>query len=218
MSDFTFPFYTCEKPKTMEIGGGGGIKIAQPWSAAVNMVSIFIILYFLLKTKKAYTFIFIFMVLLFESFHTFSHVIHLEGKIQNLIVHILATLTNICYLYVFYKSTKVFPSKLFIAFITAVEIADIYAFNYLSFLYAVITQLVIFVSIFLYYKPHLPAKYQGNIPYILAIVAFIILVLANERFNCDKMLAVFPDFPFHIMIEGLGIIAFYLILSNVYYL
>jgi hypothetical protein len=216
MSDFTFPFDSCEKPQeTIEIGG---IKIAQPWSVAANMVSIFVILFFLFKTKKVYTFLLIFMFLLFESFHTFSHAIHLEGKMQYLIVHILATLINVCYLYAFYKSTKVFPSKLFIAFIAAVEIADIYAFNYFSFLYTFITQLVIFVSIFLYYKPHLPAKYQGNIPYILSIVFLIILVLANERYNCDKMLAVFPDFPFHIMIECLGTLAFYLILSNVYLL
>lgn len=143
---------------------------------------------------KAYTFLLVFMILLFESFHTFSHVIHLEGNMQILIVHVLATLTILCYLYAFYKSTKILPSKLLIAFIKAVEIADIYAFNYFSFLYTFITQLVIFVSIFLYYKPHLPVKYQGNIPYILAIVVLIILVLANERFNCDKMLAVFSKF------------------------
>jgi len=133
-------------------------------------------------------------------------------------VHILATLINICYLYAFYRSTKVLPSKLLIAFITVVEIADIYAFNHFSFLYTFITQLVIFVSIFLYYKPHLPAKYRANIPYILTIVVLILLVLTNERFNCEKMLAVFPNFPFHIIIECLGTLGFYLVLSNVYLL
>jgi hypothetical protein len=216
MSKYTFPFDSCEKPQqTIEIGG---VKIAQPWSVAANMVSIFVILYFLLKTKKVYTFLLIFMFLLFESFHTFSHAIHLEGNIQYHIVHILATLINVCYLYAFYRSTKVFPSKFFIAFITAVEIVDIYAFNHFSFLYTFITQIVIFISVFLYYKPHLPSKYQGNIPYIIAIAILITLVLANERFNCEKMLTVFPDFPFHMIIESLGIIAFYLILSNIYQL
>lgn len=219
MSDFTFPFSTCEKPqRAIEIGGGGGIKIAQPWSVAANMVSVCVILFFLLKTKKVYTFLLIFMFLLFETFHTFSHVIHMEGKIQNLIIHILATLINICYLYAFYKSTKILPSNPLIAFITVVEIADIYVFNHFSFLYSVFTQLVIFVSIFLYYKPHLPVKYQANIPYIITIVVLILLVLANERFNCEKMLSVFPNFPFHMIIESLGTVGFYLVLSNVYLL
>lgn len=42
MKDYLFPFSTCEKPK----------GVAQPWSVAVNVLSIFIIIYFLFQVKK----------------------------------------------------------------------------------------------------------------------------------------------------------------------
>jgi hypothetical protein len=210
MDDFTFPFDTCEKPQqTFELGG---LIVAQPWSVAVNMISISIIVYYLLKTKKVYTFVLIFMLFLFELFHTFSHATHLNGKTQNIIVHVLAILVNICYLYAFYKSTKLLPSKQFIVFITAIGILDIYFLNYFTFLYTVFTQILIFSCIFLYYKSKLSLEYQTRIPYIIVIMILIIIVLANERYNCKKMLEIYPNFPFHIIIESLGIVGFSLVL------
>lgn len=210
MDDFTFPFDTCEKPQeTFQLGG---VIIAQPFSVAVNMISICIILYYLLKTTNLYTFLLIFMLFLFELFHTFSHMIHLNGKTQNIIVHVLAILVNICYLYAFYRSTKLLPSKKFIAFLTLIGILDIYFLNHYTFLYTVFTQILIFSSIFLYYKSKLSSNYQSKIPYIIAIMILILIVLANERYNCKKMLEIYPNFPFHIIIEGLGIIGFSLVL------
>jgi len=38
----------------------------------------------------------------------------------------------------------------------------------------------------------------------------------NEKYNCEKMLKIYPHFPYHIFIEILGIILFYVISSNFY--
>jgi hypothetical protein len=100
MKDYTFPFSTCEELKK---------GIAQPWSVAVNVVSIFVIVYFLFQVKQWYAFLLIFSLLIFECVHTFSHVIHLPNYIQLNIIHTLAYFVNFCYLFAFYNLTNKSP-------------------------------------------------------------------------------------------------------------
>jgi hypothetical protein len=72
--EYTFPFDTCEMPNKN--------GIAQPYSMIVNFMSCIIIFYFLLKTTKFYNFVFIFVIFIFELFHSFSHFVHIKGTIQ----------------------------------------------------------------------------------------------------------------------------------------
>ena len=60
MSEYTFPFNTCEK-----VNKNG---IAQPYSLFFNLINCIIILYFLLQTKNNYTFMLLFLILCFEVF------------------------------------------------------------------------------------------------------------------------------------------------------
>ena len=125
--DFVFPFSTCEKPKKD--------GIAQPYSVLANVLSILVITYFLFQTKNIYPFLLILSLLAFECVHTFSHMIHLPGYIQNNITHCIAYTINLFYLLTLYYYTKHAPSMIFLIFLLFLTVIDIYSFIFLSFVY-----------------------------------------------------------------------------------
>lgn len=209
MKEYTFPFSTCETPQKDGVA-------AQPFSAAANLMTCCIIIFFLLQTKHFYTFSLLLSILLFEAFHTFSHIVHIEGPIQINITHFLTYVMNAAFFAVFYHYTHVFPSEMFLFYMLALIALDIYAFSNFDFVYYLGTQSLVFISILLYYFTLLPAKVQTSIYWICGLVAFVILLFINEQYNCERMLAFYPDFPYHIFIESVGIILFYTICSHFY--
>lgn len=208
MNEYTFPFSTCEKCN--ENG------IAQPYSAGFNLINCIIILYFLLKTKKIYTFILLLSILCFESFHVFSHTFHIQGYIQINITHLLTYFMNLAFFYAFYCYTNKLPSYKFIFYLMVLVSFDIYSIFYLTIVYYLLSQSAIFISILIYYFPLLPKFIQNSIYQIISFVCVIILLFLNETYNCEKMLKMYPYFPYHIFIEIIGIVLFYIICSNFY--
>ena len=208
MSEYTFPFNTCEKPQKN--------GIAQPYSAFFNLINCVIIFYFLLKTKQKYTFILLFSILCFELFHLFSHIVHIPGSIQINITHSLTYFMNIAFFYVFYYYTHILPSYEFIIFFIALVIFDIYSILNLTIIYYLLSQSAIFISLLIYYFPLLPDFIQTSVYQIIFFVIVIILLFLNEKYNCENMLYLYPYFPYHIFIEIIGIILFYIICSNFY--
>ena len=208
MSEYTFPFNTCEKPNKN--------GIAQPYSVFFNLISVFIILYFLFKTKNNYSFFLLFSILLFELFHTFSHSIHLNGSIQIIITHLLAYLVNFSYFIALYHYSHVFPYFIFLFYLFIVILFDIYAFQNLNFIFYLTSQFLLFVSLFLYYYSYFTPSIKNKIPYLFSLTLLILLLFINERYHCKKMLGVFPSFPFHIFIEIVAIIIVYLICTIFY--
>ena len=101
---YLIPFNTCETPN---LNG-----IAQPYSAFFNLVSCFIIIYFLFITKNNSSKLLLFSILLFELFHTFSHTVHLNNNSQIIVTHLLAYFVNFCYLFALYNYSKIFPNYL----------------------------------------------------------------------------------------------------------
>jgi len=203
MKDFIFPFSTCEKPNKH--------GIAQPYSVIVNVVSIFIIFYFLCQVNNKYSFFLIFSLLLFECVHTFSHVIHLPHYIQLNIIHSLAYVVNLCYLLAFYNFTHKAPSPLFLSLLVILLCIDIYSFLFLSFIFYFSSSILIFFSILLYYYKYIPKDKQHYMLIILALGLFIMLLFYNEKMNCGKMLKIIPNFPFHAVLEMAGLFIFYFI-------
>jgi hypothetical protein len=203
MKDFIFPFSTCEKPNKK--------GIAQPYSVIVNVVSIFIILYFLCQTKNWYSFFLIFSLFVFECVHTFSHVIHLPNYIQLNIIHSLAYVVNLCYLLAFYQFTHKAPSPFFLSLLAILLFFDIYAFLFLSFIFYFSSSLLIFFSILLYYYKYIPKDKQHYMLIILALGICIMLLFYNEKMNCGNMLKIIPNFPFHAVLELAGLFIFYFI-------
>ena len=205
---YTFPFDTCEKPR--EKG------IAQPYSAFVNAVNCIIIFYFLLKTKNKYTFSLLFSILCFEMFHTFSHSLHIKGNIQTNVTHILTYFINIAFFYVFYNYTKKIPNIAFILYIIVLVCFDIYSFFNLSIIFYIISQALLFLSVLFYYYKLMPVRIQKNMYSLIFLVCLIIILFMNENFNCKQILSLYPHFPFHALIEIIGIVIFYLISSSFY--
>jgi len=208
MSDYLFPFNTCEKPNKS--------IIAQPYSSFFNLITYSIILYFLIFTKTLHAFLLLFCILVFESFHVFSHIVHIKGSIQINITHLLTYVMNIAFFYVFYSYTKKFPSKEFIIYMCFLVILDIYTFSNYPFIYYLTTQSIIFISLLVYYFPLLPKFIKNGIYKIIFLVSIVILLFINETYNCKKMMSFYPHFPYHILIETVGIILFYTICSNFY--
>ena len=141
MNTYTFPFDTCEKPNK--------IGIAQPYSVFVNFITCSIVLYFLIKTKSYYAFFLLLALLIFEIFHTLSHFIHIKGKFLYTITHITGFLVNISFLNFLYNYTKVFPNIYYLIFLFLILICDLYSFFNLSFIYFVLTQIILFIAILL---------------------------------------------------------------------
>lgn len=201
--DFIFPFSTCEKPNKT--------GIAQPYSVFINVISIFIIIYFLFQVKNIYAFFLILSLLAFESVHTFSHIIHLPNYIQITIIHSLAYIVNFCYLLAFYNYTNKLPSPLFVTLLVILLVFDIYSFLFLSFVFYFTSSLLIFFSILIYYYNYIPKDKRHYILIILGLGIFIMLCFYNEKINCKKMLEMFPNFPFHAPLEIAGLLVFYYI-------
>ena len=208
MSEYTFPFDTCEK-----VNKNG---IAQPYSVLFNLINCFIILYFLLKTKHNYAFLLLFSILCFEVFHSFSHMIHIPGTFQVYIIHLIAYLINFAFFYLLYSYTKKFPNYIFIIYLIVLVCLDLYSLFNLTFIYYVSTQSIIFISLLIYYFALLPKFIQNSMYQLFILIIVMILLFLNESYNCERMLEIYPHFPYHIFIEIAGIIFFYLICSNFY--
>jgi hypothetical protein len=206
MSEYIFPFHTCEKPHNN--------GIAQPYSAAFNAVNCIIILYFITKTKNIYTFLLLLSILCFELFHTYSHITHLDGIIQTYIIHSITYLMNLAFFMVFYTHTGILPNQLFLLYVFVLICIDIYSVLNLSLVYYFMTQSILFISLLVYYLPNMPKYIQISIYQIIFFVCLIILLFFNEIYNCHMMLEYNQYFPYHIFIEFIGIIIFYIISSN----
>ena len=208
MSEYIFPFNTCEKPQKK--------GIAQPYSALFNLINCVIIFYFLLKTKHTYTFILLFSILCFELFHVFSHSIHIPGSIQINITHMLSYCINFSFLFFFYNYVKKIPSMWFIIFYTFLIFFDIYVFCNMNVVYYIFSQALLFLSMLLYYYSSLTKNIKDKINIIFFLVTLIIILFLNEKYNCEKIIKIYPHFPYHILIEIIGIVLFYIICSNFY--
>jgi len=208
MSEYTFPFNTCEKPNKN--------GIAQPYSSLVNLINCFVIFYFLLKTTKMYTFLLLFFILCFEAFHVFSHSIHISGSIQTNITHLLSYCINFAFLFFFYNYIKKIPSSWFILFYVFLIFCDIYSFFNMNLVYHIFSQALLFLSMLFYYYPLLNKNIKDKINIIFFLVILIIILFFNEKYNCEKMMSIYPDFPYHILIEIIGIFFFYIICSTFY--
>ena len=205
---YTFPFDTCEKPR--ESG------IAQPYSVVVNIVSCFIVLYFLVHTKTNHAFLLLLALLVFESFHTLSHLTHIKGTFSYTATHMSGFLFNVAFLNFLYRYTKVIPRPYYFGIFCGILACDLYAFFHLSFIFAVLTQIILFITILGYYYPLLNKDIKANLNIILGFFFVIYLAFVNEKMNCKRMLKSFPDFPFHMIIEALGILPIYILCTTVY--
>lgn len=209
MKDFVFPFDTCETIRENAL-------IKQPYSAAINALSASIILLFLISTDFGAKFFFFLSVFFFQFFHMFSHMFHLEGYIQTNIIHIISYFVNFTLFYLLYTMSNIAPSLIFIAFYLLLIMLDVYAFMYLSVVFFIPTQILLIVSIVLYYYQYLPNLLKENIGLFLFLILFISGLVLNEKINGKVLLENYPNFPFHIFVEITGLLFFTFFLYSFY--
>jgi len=207
-NEYTFPFSTCEKISSS--------YVAQPYSALTNVANCIIITYFLVRIRNQYVFMFLLSLLLFEVFHTFSHIIHIAGNLQVNITHTLSYLINFSFVYFIINYTKYYPSFPAIILYLLLICFDIYAFTHLNIAFFILSQGILFISVLLYYYSMLPKILKARFPLLVVLIIFIVFLVLNEIYNCDTMLQFNQDIPYHVMNESAGIALFYLLSSSVY--
>jgi len=123
---------------------------------------------------------------------------------------------NTAFFFFFYKVVKKIPSRWFILFYLILIFFDIYAFCNMNVVYYIFSQALLFLSVLFYYYPSLGKTMREKINIIVGLVVVILILFLNEKYNCEKMMSIYPSFPYHILIEIVGIILFYIICSNFY--
>jgi hypothetical protein len=86
----------------------------------------------------------------------------------------------------------------------------------MNVVYYIFSQALLFLSVLFYYYPLLNKNIKNTIHIIFFLAIMIMFLLLNEKYNCKKMLDTYPHFPYHIIIEIIGIILFYIICSSFY--
>ena len=200
----TFPFDTCEIPQKN--------WIQQPYSVIINLIIIFIILYYISKTKTWSQFGILFSILLFELSHTFSHFIHIPGRMEFLVTHGLSFIVLASIFIIFITKTKRYPPDIILSIIAILVVLDAWViYQKMAFILNILTLITIFFLGLGFYYFYLPADKKKLIFYLgLASLLFLVIEI-NETFHCQQMLAWFPGFPFHILVELSGILPVYFI-------
>lgn len=86
----------------------------------------------------------------------------------------------------------------------------------MNVIYYIFSQALLFLSVLLYYYPLLTKNIKDKINIIFLLVILIMILFLNEKYNCEKMMSIYPHFPYHILIEIIGIFLFYIICSTFY--
>jgi hypothetical protein len=211
MNNYIFPFSTCEIPNKD--------GIIQPYSTLINIISSLLVIYFITKSNNIHSKLFLLSILIFTLVHTYSHYTHENNNLQFLLVHFSAILFSILLLNILYQKTKIVPSDRFIYIMICLYIFDIYLVNNnYSNIYSITSFIIILLVIMSYYYSHLSSNLKHNI-YIIIIVTIITLIFQiNEIYNCKKMLEIYPNFPYHVIVEILTSISIYILCSSFYIL
>jgi hypothetical protein len=207
MTDIYFPFNTCEEPNKKA-------WVAQPVSAFINFITSIILIYFFFKAKTIIIRLLILAFILFELFHTFSHITHINGTIQSNVIHGLWYFLSFMLLITSIKITKQYPNIYAIIILLLIIIIDINLFFLQNKFYMIITALSLPVVIAISYYNLFPKYIKKAIPYLIGLLIIVGIVLINEKINCENMMK-YAKLPYHAIIEIIGLILF-ITLANVF--
>ena len=143
--------------------------------------------------------------ILFELWHTMSHIVFIDGNIQQTVVHFLAYNLAFGTLYAILSLTKSSLKTYQILLLITVVIIDIITFIYYSGLYIILTGTLLFIVVLVCVYDKISTFV---IYYVLALIGLALLFI-NEAINCKWLLQQWPGFPFHAIIEIYGLGLFY---------
>lgn len=195
-----FPFKTCEKPNIDGI-------IAQPVSATINIITCIILLYYALIAKTTTIRLLIISFILFQAYHAYSHMKHIDGHIQSNVIHVIWYFVSFMILIASIKITKHPPHHYTIILLSIIIFIDIYLSLFTDKLYMIFTGFSLPIIITLSYYNLYPDYMKKNIPYLILLLVVVVILILNEKINCENMIS-FAIFPYHAFIEILGLILF----------
>ena len=194
-----FPFNTCEIR---------GDIADQPYSAALDILSCFILLYLLSQARHIEIQFFILTLFIFQAYHAYSHLFWGENEyslVNVYTIHSISYLIIIALVIAISFITKQPPN---IPIISAVILLDIYIlYNYMGTVYNAISGINIWVVVLIsgLWNVRLSAVVKRLLPILLMSFVVIIALFFNEKYNCEAMMSVY-QFPYHIAIEIFGLI------------
>jgi hypothetical protein len=188
----------------------------QPWSAFINVLILFILAAFLWQARSWASRAFIGALFIFEASHTWAHWTHMGRGMQQTVTHFLALAVNLSLIGLLHRvsggtsskseAKRFWPGTWVWALWAALIVLDLWAFFMVGFVWSVLTQLLLFFSIFFAYYGSLPKWVQRLLWVLLLFSGIIYGVIWNEKHNCARMLEFCPWFPWHVMVESLSIV------------
>ena len=196
MSDYIFPFSTCEK-HIME-------QKMQPYSFAVNLTSTLILLYILINyiSKPKYKIsvaTFIATLVIFEGWHTFSHYRIMSGSLQFKVIHSLTYLLTFILAIALRDITKMPLDMWQILIILIIITIDLYFANRPGY-YAVLTGVLLFITVFSMYIMYIPAELRNYVIALSIILVIGVLSFIIESKYCNKLMKYY-ELPYHLGVE-----------------
>ncbi len=200
---YKFPYNTCEPRRENSL-------IIQPVSFGLNMITALflgVMALHSLTLKAPLIAITILSYSLFEFFHAYSHMRHIDGNIQMTVVHILTYLMALTSLLVIIHAYGLIPWRLFI--ITFVIMLDLYLVTTRhDTLTMFITGISVLASVFATHIDLLPTEVCRIFVTVLLPGALILIALfVNESRNCEVMMS-WAKLPYHAIIELVGLVLF----------
>lgn len=187
---YIFPFTTCEKPTA-------GF-IAQPVSTAINLLTCIGLLVLLFtSTGQIHVSVVSLIISLFafEMWHAFSHMRHIEGRLQSHVIHALTYLITLTTLLVIHATTGSVHLSL-VAVAVAIDIAVLMSGDKNAAL-SVVSGVIVFVTAILGNIEVFPPEYMQILVtlIILGVSAFIL-----EYYFCHVAMNV-AVLPYHALVE-----------------
>lgn len=195
-----FPFSTCES------NSNNGI-VAQPFSAAVNLVTCFALLGLMSTAKTRPVRLVLGVYALFQAWHAFSHAKHVTGNIQTNVVHVLAYMMSLATLYAILALSQGDLSHLIACLIVGTIIVDLYVWVYVKGVWTVFSGLVVLATLVFGNYDRLPSFFKACIPYLVVGLMILFALVANEKYNCERMMR-HKVLPYHAAIEIVGFVLF----------
>lgn len=194
-----FPFNTCEVR---------GKIVDQPYSASINILSCFILIYLLSQAKHIEIKFFILSLFIFQAYHTYSHMYwnNDENSLEHVyIIHAISYLIVIALITAITFITGKLPNIPIIFVAILIDIFILY--NYIGTVYNAISGINIWVIVLItgLWNVKLPINVKRLLPILLILLVIIIVLFFNEKYNCDAMMNAYP-FPYHTAIETMGLI------------
>lgn len=203
MDAYVFPFDTCELVHT-------GAMVAQPASASINAISTVMLVAATWIARTSSVRLTLLCYAAFEAWHTWSHIVHIAGHAQKRVVHVLGLLMAFSTLSMIQSLSRRAPmSPTFVGVLVMLLAIDL-TITWASTvdILGIASGLAVFVWIVCGRWRYLPRHVRRALLFVVPAIGMLLAMFVNEAVNCKKMLDVSAAFPYHALIEIVGLMLF----------